>query len=116
MKNYLFYVIDRLAYGWFSFSKVYTFSKVCIYFLGGPKPKTIDQAFLIGLVVDFVRKMLPRFNNTDIIYVRSMRASRVAVLNVQCRSVVVAGLVKSTFANLVKQTPTPPFIGNVSLG
>ena len=29
-------------------------------FAGGPKPKSVDQAFLIGLVVEFVRKMLPR--------------------------------------------------------
>lgn len=59
--------------------------------------------------------MLPRFNGTDILYVRSMRASKVAVMNVQCRSVIVAGLVRSTFASLVKQTPIPTFIGNVSL-
>ena len=84
-------------------------------FAGGPKPKSVDQAFLIGLVVEFVRKMLPRFNGTDILYVRSMRASKVAVMNVQCRSVIVAGLVRSTFASLVKQTPIPTFIGNVSL-
>ena len=58
--------------------------------------------------------MLPRFAGTDILYVRSMRASKVAVMNVQCWSVIVAGHVKSTFANLVKQTPVPPFIGNVS--
>ena len=84
-------------------------------FLGGPKPKSVEQPFLIGIVVDFVRKMLPRFNNTDVLYVRSMRASRVAVLNVQCRSTVVAGLVKSTFASLVKQSSPPAFIGNVSI-
>ena len=65
--------------------------------------------------MEFVRKMLPRFNGTDILYVRSMRASKVAVMNVQCRSVIVAGLVRSTFASLVKQTPIPTFIGNVSL-
>lgn len=75
----------------------------------------MEQAYLVGIVVDFVQKMLPRFKETDIIYVRSMRASKVAVMNVQCRSVVVAGLVKSTFASLVKQTNPPPFIGNVSI-
>ena len=68
----------------------------------------MEQAYLVGIVVDFVQKMLPRFKETDIIYVRSMRASKVAVMNVQCRSVVVAGLVKSTFASLVKQTNPPP--------
>ena len=75
----------------------------------------MEQAYLVGIVVDFVQKMLPRFKETDIIYVRSMRASKVAVMNIQCRSVVVAGLVKSTFASLVKQTNPPSFIGNVSV-
>ena len=84
-----------------------------IFLTGGPKPKSIEQAFLIGIVVDFVQKMLPRFSGTDILYVRSMRASKTCVLNVQCRSIVMAGLVKSTFATLVKQTVKPAFIGNV---
>ena len=57
--------------------------------------------------------MLPQFVGSDILYVRSMRASKTAVLNVQCRSVVMAGLVKSTFATLVKQTVKPDYIGNV---
>ena len=73
----------------------------------------MEQAFLIGLVVSFVQKMLPQFAGSDILYVRSMRASKTAVLNVQCRSVVMAGLVKSTFATLVKQTVKPDYIGNV---
>ena len=73
----------------------------------------MEQAFLIGLVVSFVQKMLPQFVGSDILYVRSMRASKTAVLNVQCRSVVMAGLVKSTFATLVKQTVKPDYIGNV---
>lgn len=81
---------------------------------GGPKPKSIEQPFLIGIVVDFVQKMLPSFAGSDILYIRSMRASKMAVLNVQCRSVVKAGLVKSTFATLVKQTVKPDYIGNVS--
>ena len=59
--------------------------------------------------------MLPRFKESDILYVRSMRASKTAVLNVQCRSTVVAGLVKSTFATLVKQTVKPDYIGNVCI-
>ena len=59
--------------------------------------------------------MLPRFKESDILYVRSMRASKKAVLNVQCRSIVVAGLVKSTFATLVKQTVKPDYIGNVCI-
>ena len=82
-------------------------------FSGGPKPVSIEQAYLVGIVVEFVQKMLPNFKNTDILYVRSMRASKTAVFNVQCRSTVVSGLVKSTFANLVKQTVKPSFIGNV---
>ena len=43
-----------------------------------------------------------------------MRASKTAVLNVQCQNAVVAECVKSTFASLVKRTITPDFIGNVS--
>ena len=82
---------------------------------GGPKPKSVEQAFLIGIVVDYVQKMLPQFVDSDILYVRSMRASKTAVLNVQCRSVRMASLVKSTFATLVKQTVKPAYIGNVSL-
>ena len=68
---------------------------------------------MIGLVVEFVQKMLPQFDDSDVLYVRSMRASKTAVLNVQCRSVDMAGLVKSTFATLVKQTVKPSYIGNV---
>ena len=86
---------------------------ICFLISGGAKPKSVEQPYLIGIVVTFVQKFLPRFKDTDIIYVRSMRASKTAVLNVQCRSVVVAGLVKSTFAGLVKQTTTPDYIGNV---
>ena len=85
-----------------------------ISYLGGPKPKSVDQAFLVGIVVEFVQKMLPSFKGSDILYVRSMRASKTAVLNVQCRSIVVAGVVKSTFAGLVKQEVKPSYIGNVS--
>ena len=82
---------------------------------GGPKPKSVDQTFLVGMVVDFVQKMLPRFIPSDILYVRSMRASKMAVLNVQCRSTIVAGQVKSTFAALVKQTVKPSYIGEVNV-
>ena len=82
---------------------------------GGPKPKSVDQTFLVGMVVDFVQKMLPRFIPSDILYVRSMRASKMAVLNVQCRSTIVAGQVKCTFAALVKQTVKPSFIGEVNV-
>ena len=65
--------------------------------------------------MEFVHKMLPSFKGSDILYVRSMRASKTAVLNVQCRSIVCAGMVKSTFAGLVKQDVKPSYIGNVSL-
>ena len=49
-----------------------------------------------------------------VVYICSMRASKIAVYNVQCRSVVIAGLVKSTFATLVKQEHKPSYIGDVS--
>ena len=82
---------------------------------GGPRPKSVEQPYLIGVVVEFVQQMLPRFKASDVLYVRSMRASKIAVFNVQCRSTVVAGLVKSTFASLVKQEHKPSYIGDVSL-
>ena len=87
---------------------------ICALFPGGAKPKSVEQPYLIGIVVSFVQKFIPRFASTDIVYVRSMRASKTAVLNVQCRNAFVAGCVKSTFAGLVKRTVTPDFIGNVS--
>ena len=42
-----------------------------------------------------------------------MRTSKLGVLNVQCRSVVMASKVRSTFASLVKSKPVPAFIGKV---
>ena len=54
-------------------------------------------------------------NASQIIWDRHFVCSKHCVLNVQCRSTVMAGLVKSTFATLVKQTVKPAFIGNVRL-
>ena len=67
------------------------------------------------MVLGFVQKFLPDFAATDIIWVRSMKSSRFAVLNVQCRDVTVATRVKSTFAALVKSSNKPAFIGDVSI-
>ena len=67
------------------------------------------------MVLGFVQKFLPDFAATDVIWVRSMKSSRFAVLNVQCRDVPVATRVKSTFAALVKSSNKPAFIGDVSI-
>ena len=80
-----------------------------------PKPTTVDQATLISMVLGFVQNFLPDFSGAEIIWVRSMKASKFAVFNVQCRSVVSATRVKSTFANLVKSTTKPSYIGDVSI-
>ena len=67
------------------------------------------------MVLGFVQKFLPDFAATDIIWVRSMKSSKFAVLNVQCRDVPVATRVKSTFAALVKSSNKPAYIGDVSI-
>ena len=82
---------------------------------GLPKPVSVDQKVLFSMVLGFVQKFLPDFAATDIIWVRSMKSSKFAVLNVQCRDVPVATRVKSTFAALVKSTNKPAYIGDVSI-
>ena len=91
------------------------FYEIYLSFLGLPKPVSVDQKVLFGMVLGFVQKFLPDFAATDVIWVRSMKSSRFAVLNVQCRDVPVATRVKSTFAALVKSTNKPAFIGDVSI-
>ena len=84
-------------------------------FSGIAKPASVEQPELIAIVLGFVQKFVPEFSAADIIWVRSMRTSKLGVLNVQCRSVVMASKVRSTFASLVKSTPVPVFIGKVML-
>ena len=84
-------------------------------FSGIAKPASVEQPELIAIVLGFVQNFVPEFSAADIIWVRSMRTSKLGVLNVQCRSIVCAGMVKSTFAGLVKQDVKPSYIGNVSL-
>ena len=67
------------------------------------------------MVLGFVQKFLPDFAATDITWVRSMKSSKFAVLNVQCRDVTIATRVKSTFAALVKSANKPAYIGDVSI-
>ena len=86
------------------------FYEIFLSFLGLPKPVSVDQKVLFGMVLGFVQKLLPDFAATDIIWVRSMKSSKFAVLNVQCRDVTVATWVKSTFAALVKSSNKPAFI------
>ena len=67
------------------------------------------------MVLGFVQKFLPDFAATDITWVRSMKSSKFAVLNVQCRDVTIATRVKSTFAAIVKSSNKPAYIGDVSI-
>ena len=83
--------------------------------LGITKPASVEQPELIAIVLGFVQNFVPDFSAADIIWVRSMRTSKFGVLNVQCRSVVMASRVRSTFALLVKTTPVPVFIGKVKI-
>ena len=79
------------------------------------KPATVEQPLLITIVLQFVQQFVPEFVASDIIWVRSMKSSKVGVFNVQCRTVMAASRVRGTFASLVKSIPTPTFIGNVSI-
>ena len=80
---------------------------------GITKPNSIEQPVLIGLVLQFVQQFVPDFYASDISWVRSLKSSRFGVLNVQCRTVLAAARVRSTFASLVKAKPVPAFIGKV---
>ena len=82
---------------------------------GLPKPVSVEQKILFGMVLGFVQKFLPDFAATDITWVRSMKSSKFAVLNVQCRDVTIATRVKSTFAAIVKSANKPAYIGDVSI-
>ena len=84
-------------------------------FLGLPKPKDNDQPLLIESVVRVVKKMIPQFNATDIKWVRTLKAGRGGVFNVECRSIAVASAVKSTFAGLIKSERPPSYLKNVSI-
>ena len=75
-----------------------------------PKPPSIEQKVLIGLVVGFVQNFVPECSPADLIWVRALKASKFAVLNVQCKSVVMATRVKSTFASIVKAAVKPPIL------
>ena len=80
---------------------------------GITKPTSVEQPVLIDIVLRFVQ-FVPDFSAADIAWVRSMKTSKFGVLNTQCRSVVMASRVKSTFASLVKTKPIPAFIGKVN--
>ena len=75
----------------------------------------MDQPILIDQVASFVRQFLPTFTNEEIVYVRSMRSPKMGIFNVQCRSVTIATLVKSTFASLVKSDDPPEYLEDISI-
>ena len=79
------------------------------------KPTSVEQPTLISMVLGFVQNFLPDFSAAEIIWVRSMKASKFAVFNVQCRSVVSATRVKSTFASIVKSANKPAYIKDISI-
>ena len=70
---------------------------------------------LAAQVANYVDQFVKEFSVDDIQYVRSMRSAKTSIYNVQCRSVTMANLVKSTFASLVKSDEPPEFLGNVSI-
>ena len=86
-----------------------------IYSLGQPKNKITEQAVLAAQVANYVDQFVKEFSVDDIQYVRSMRSAKTSIYNVQCHSVTMANLVKSTFASLVKSDEPPEFLGNVSI-
>ena len=79
------------------------------------KPSSMEQVDLVKIVVDFVVKMIPTFTSSEIQWVRALKSAKVAIFNVQCKSIPIATNVKSVFAGLVKQTNRPKFIGQVCL-
>ena len=87
--------------------------EILILISGVAKPASVEQPELIAIVLGFVQQFVPEFSAADIIWVRSMKTSKLGVLNTQCRSVVMASKVRSTFASLVKANPIPAFIGKV---
>ena len=88
---------------------------VFFVFIGVTKTASMEQPILIDIVLRFVQNFVPDFAASDITYVRSMKAYQFGVLNMQCRTVVSAARVLSTFALLVKTKPTPLLIGKVVL-
>ena len=89
-------------------------NRLFLVFSGIAKPVSVEQPELIAVVLGFVQQFVPEFTAAEVIWVRSMKTSKLGVLNVQCRSVVMASKVRSTFASLVKTKPVPAFIGKVS--
>ena len=75
----------------------------------------MDQAHLAAIVVDYVQRFVNQFNATDLVWVRSMKASKVGVLNCQCRTVQIASSVRSTFASLIKSATPPTYLGKISI-
>ena len=84
-------------------------------FSGITKPASFEQPYLAGIVVDYVQRFVNQFTATDLIWVRSMKASKMGVLNCQCRTVQMASTVRSTFASLIKSDAPPTYLGKISI-
>ena len=78
-------------------------------FSGITKPASFEQPYLAGIVVDYVQRFVNQFTATDLIWVRSMKASKMGVLNCQCRTVQMASTIRSTFASLIKSDAPPTY-------
>ena len=87
--------------------------KYFYHFPGISKPTSIDQAHLAGIVVDYVQRFVNQFTASDLIWVCSMKASKMGVLNCQCRTVQMAASVRSTFASLIKSDNPPTYLGKI---
>ena len=73
-----------------------------------------DQQALQGQVVELLVNMIPSFSSIDLLYVRSMRGSKVNVYNCQCRTAELASSVKSRFATLIKSKVPPDYLKGVN--
>ena len=74
-----------------------------------------DQQALHGQVVSLLVNMIASFSSIDLLYVWSMRGSKVNVYNCQCRNVEIASAVKGRFATLIKSKVPPAYLEGVKI-
>ena len=55
-----------------------------LVFSGIAKPVSVKQPELIAVVLGFVQQFVPEFTAAEVIWVRSMKTSKLGVLNTQC--------------------------------
>ena len=55
-----------------------------LVFSGIAKPVSVEQPELIAVVLGYVQQFVPEFTAAEVIWVRSMKTSKLGVLNTQC--------------------------------